>query len=426
MAQWLAEKPAVEGLPDGSAWNSARWRFPEASNFPVAIADVQGGALRLRPAATTARNAIARLPAATAQALRGRFRRSQTTGTNRLTFYISSSGVTQASTSSEQPTSGYALMFSNTGGYLFARRLAGVTTTLATASAVYAGTGWFNFIFERTAANVVRFKAWADGTAEPVGWTAEHTDTEPLAPGVPQITTLGAAPAEFYFSDLAVTSPGLPKKPRPVAHRDVSGALVPYGKLRRSLTDDCLSATVPSWATSTALTYDASSFQRLLTAPASGAATITLPAVNLSGSGRMQAVWLDLDCIELNNLGSVQLDVALIGGGNTYQARISSTQPKVVLSGQGLTYTSSGGMLGDLDQKPHGLSLLMLPRAKQIQVIDNGDQVLGWIDLPTTLTETVTPTITLTALSASARVLRFGQLRLRLEQGVENVSTPAA
>lgn len=423
MAQWLAENPAAAGSPDGTSWNTLNWRFPEADLFPGSIADVQGGALRLRPSATTARNAISTLPPTKAQVIYGRLRRTVTAVSSRFAVHISSSGLIQGSTSNEQPTSGYSLIFSQAGTVTFARRLAGTSTTLHTATGLLPGTGYFRFRLERTAADVVRFRAWDDAATEPATWNHEFTDTAPLAAGVPHVSGLGAAPAEWYISELVATSPGLPIRRSPKVYYDMAGERVPFGKLRRSLTDDCMSATPPSWVTGT-LTYDAPSFRRILTAPASGSASITLPPIDLSSAGAMRAVWFDLDLMHLNVLTNVQLDLKLVGTTYTYQARITSAQPKIVLTGQGLTYTSSAGMLMDLDLKPHSLSLLMLPRAKQVMVVHNRDQIVGWLDLPDALAESVTPTITLTALSTNARLLRFGQVQLRIEQGVENVATP--
>lgn len=386
MSRWLAERPLATARVPGESWDLHRWNIRRGLTDS---ADVQNEFLRLRPNnGTSFPTATALLTPAIADMMLVRFSRNATT-THRGRIILSSSGIQQGTT--EFPTKGYSLQFSNTGTVIIQKNEAGTNTTLATsATGIVSGTGIFWFRFERTATNL-RAKVWTDGVAEPTAWTLDVAEAT-LPAGVPELVMQGAA-VEFRVHQLDVYRSGVATRDTPTVFRDLSGRMQPYGQTQRVLFEDRAdSATPPTGLTGTT-TYDSANMARVITG--AGTATpvdIALPAITVAGFSAIEVI---VEGLRSSSESYTEVTLGLLGGGERFALRHLSAETHSRLdTGATASKVLLNSFTGRLAAHRRTVRAILHRSGPQLHGMVFGDQLIGHVDLtgvafPTTLTPTL-------------------------------------
>lgn len=397
-------------LPDGAWWDQDRWRIEKSSSNYGTVA-VQGGRGVLHNPGGGSLHAYAKTGKFSDGEVLYSYQRSATTGTNRHQCVLrSSGGMNTGVTGAETSMNGLALVIDTAGTLSVSKRLAGTSTSLQSVSTKVTGTGkwWIRF---RVMGGTINARAWQDGNAEPGTWDITQADDGTVPVGVLEFihySTSGAPTVSL--DDIQVLRPTLVPLPAPLRFTNRDGRIVPFGKVTRSRVDDCLDATQPTWLTGTT-THSATAMTRTLTAAGSSSTSVTLPPVTASEA---EAIWFRLEGLRASSDTDVTLRIQLVGA-TTYELRQTSAEITARLVAgatvEALTYQWRSDSEG---VRRKNLTLLMLPRRRQIIALD-GDQVIGWCELPTIITEALTPTLTVTATTATGKSLTYGRLRLAVE-----------
>lgn len=400
------------------AWPLSQWITDTVNSNSVVDVTSEGGHIA-QPAANAVHIWARSVTVSPGDGVLFRYRRTNTTATRRDRIVLRSSGVIDtASGGSERPTGGMCLIIDNAGLMTIAKIIASTSTTLGTLNKM-TGTGWWWVRFEATGTSV-RSRAWADGATEPGTWDMNFTDD--LAVDGTRLEVIGYKNTEsagdgiFSRLELYGATGSARTISAPMVFHAPDGSRVPYGHGKPAVrTDDCLDATQPAWLTGTT-SHNATAYARTISAAGSSSASVTTPAVTASAHS---AIKLTADRIRLSADTSVSAAVKLVGAGSTYALTGSVTG--LVLSGGGKSVTLtqrwiSDGVTSEMigeSLRPHSYSLLLLPSYGNL-IAYEGDQIIGWLDVPA-VTEALTPTVTVTATTATGRDLTYGGLSVEVE-----------
>lgn len=163
---------------DGSAWSG--W----ASGGVDGTVDLLGGAGRLAFADVVGAYARTQLTAVAPVAdtdLTFSYRWTSPTATAYFSVFSRGSGGWQ---SPYRPRNGYGLELNSNSTSITVKRVSnGTVADLLTVTGAQARTTAKQWLRLRVVGSTVQFKTWADGQAEPVGWSATLTDATVTAPG---------------------------------------------------------------------------------------------------------------------------------------------------------------------------------------------------------------------------------------------------
>lgn len=342
------------------------------------------------------------------------FRRTDATAANRCRLMLHTDGGLQTP-SGVQPVWGVGLNIEPHQVRL-QKYVNATSTTLASPGNIASGTTAYDI---RIQASGGRWKArvWASGGEEPGTWDCDVADSGDVPDGLPGLAFYRASPsvAAFEYESIEVICSALPALRAPLVFRDEFGHLIPYGKVPSPLRDDGIDSTAASWLTDGggALSHDSATLARDLDVAGSSTVEVTGPVIP---ADQAEAIWLTLEGSRLSHTSAAKPILQLVGSAETYEfSHAPADSTAKLIAGSTTLVLPMEWVTNSEGPRHRNVSLLLLPRHAQLMALV-GDQVLGHIDLPAAVTEDLTPTIAVTATTASARTLSWAAAELLVER----------
>ncbi|WP_380161565.1 hypothetical protein [Kineococcus sp. R86509] len=305
------------------------------------------------------------------------------------------------------------------GGITLVKVVAGAVSAVMANTAVDTAVGnrW-SFRFRRAATNY-QLRWWAYGTTEPTTWQWDATDDTTVPAGVPALTQwryrpnkAGAKWRNLKLSGLAGT---VRRTDAPKIFRRYDGRRVSSGRSAQTLRLGPLDSTLPSFlSAATAPTLDPSTRRWTLTAAANSTVTVAFPAIP---AGAFELLRLELENAAFSGAGALAYRLGFSATTAKELFEDGSAATAFVGNGASTRAIKAKVLKDDNDaQTRRNLRVELLPRIGQFIASEGESGPFGgaWLDF-SAYTETVTPTLTLTATGGAARSVSFSGLVLTAE-----------